>query len=125
MAWDDQDAARRWGADAYDGARARRSGSCFVLGEMVLLGVVGGMYAAGAHHVSTPTSIAIGLIVAVVGLVLSRLPVIGALVGLLLAAGWGYLAGSIAALLGNQLLGIVVGILVGLVVAGLHLGYRR
>jgi hypothetical protein len=122
---EDQGSARRWGAEAYDGARGRRDGGCFVALEMAFIGFLAGVYASGAHQVETPTAIAIGLAVGVAGIILSRFRVLGLLLGLALAVAWGALAGGITTALGNLTLGIVVGIVVGLVVAGLHLGYRR
>lgn len=125
MTFDEQERARRWGASAYDGARERSTGLGFVVLEMAFIGAGVGVYAALGMDMSTPTAIGIALVVFIIGGVLSQLPVIGALIGLVLAAGWGLLAGAIATALGNQFLGIVVGIVVGLVVAGLHLGARR
>lgn len=125
MDWDEQERASRWGAAAYDGAQGRRQGGCFVGAEMAFIGLGAGVYTALGHDTSTPTAIAVGLVVFVLGLILCQVPVLGALIGVLLAIGWGVLAGSLATSLGNLVLGIVVGIIVGLIVAGLHLGYRR
>lgn len=122
---EEQDRAERWGAAAYDGARGRRDGGCFVTAEMAFIGLATGVYSAGAHHTSTPTAIAIGLAVCIAGIVLSQFRALGLLIGVILAVGWGLLAGAVATTLGNLALGIVVGIVVGLVVAGFHLGYRR
>lgn len=79
----DRASARRFGADAIDGYRARRSGQGCVALEVLAVVVTAAILTHFATDLSTPTVIGLAILAFIAGNILFMLPIVGALVSIL------------------------------------------
>lgn len=114
--------ARRFGADAISEYRARRANrGCVMLEVLVIVGTAAVLTWA-ATDLSGPTVISLALIAVIAGNVMFSLPIVRVVASVLASVFWGVFAHGWLAALGNEFLGIVGGIVIGLLSLRIHLG---
>lgn len=120
----DRASARRFGADAIGGYRARRSGQGCIALEVLAVVVTAAFLTHFATDLSTPTVIGLAILAFIAGNILFMLPIVGVLASIAVSLFWGKLAFDILNGYGNLFLGIVGGLFVGLLSLAVHLNAR-
>ena len=116
--------ARRFGADAMDGYRARRAGRGCIALEVLAVVVTAAVLTHFGTDLSTPTVIGLAIIAFIAGNIVFALPFVGILASVAVSLFWGKLAFDLLNGFGNLFLGIVGGIVIGSLSLSLHLGAR-
>lgn len=120
----DRTSARRFGADAINGYRARRSGQGCIALEVLTVVVTAAILTHFATDLSTPTVIGLAILAFIAGNILFLLPIVGVLASILVSLFWGKLVFDLLTAYGNLFLGIVGGLVVGLLSLAVHLSSR-
>ncbi|WP_299306088.1 hypothetical protein [uncultured Brachybacterium sp.] len=120
----DRASARRFGADAINGYRARRSGQGCIALEVLTVVVTAAILTHFATDLSTPTVIGLAILAFIAGNILFLLPIVGVLASILVSLFWGKLVFDLLTAYGNLFLGIVGGLVVGLLSLAVHLSSR-
>ena len=87
----DRASARRFGADAINGYRARRSGQGCIALEVLTVVVTAAILTHFATDLSTPTVIGLAILAFIAGNILFLLPIVGVLASILVSLFWGKL----------------------------------
>src|SRR5699024_10597149 len=120
----DRTSARRFGADAIGGYRARRRGQGCIALEVLVVVVTAAILTHLATDLSTPTVIGLAILAFIAGNILFMLPVVGALASIAVSLFWGKLAFDLLSSYCNLFLRIVGGLVGGLLSLAVHLTAR-
>ena len=120
----DRASARRFGADAINGYRARRSGQGCIALEVLTVVVTAAILTHFATDLSTPTVIGLAILAFIAGNILFLLPIVGVLASILVSLFWGKLVFDLLTAYGNLVRGMVGGLVGGLLSLAVHLSSR-